>query len=87
MIAMSNITPKEPIVVENINLEQTDTPITNGISLDDKNQTSNISTSAVVGIAVEKRYGNNFPWICCFNVWHGYYVKCSGGTKRCAGIP
>lgn len=57
MVLLNNISPKEPILTENINIEQSETPITNGIIIDNSG-TSNISTSAVVGIAVEKKYGN-----------------------------
>ncbi|MBE5812555.1 MAG: trypsin-like serine protease [Clostridiales bacterium] len=62
MVVMSNITPKQPIVTENVNLEQTNAPAENGIVVENQNQNqnNNISTSAVVGIAVEKRYGNKW---------------------------
>ena len=60
MIAMANVTPKEPIVSEKVNLEQTNTQIEKGIVIENVNQSSNIATSAVVGIAVEKKYGNKW---------------------------
>jgi len=60
MVVMSNVPPQQPIITENVNLEQAELPIKNGIIIDDSEQSSNISTSAVVGIAVEKRYGNKW---------------------------
>jgi len=60
MVIMANVTPKEPIVTENVNLEQSNISLEGEIIIDDANQNSNISTSAVVGIAVEKRYGNQW---------------------------
>lgn len=60
MVVMSNVTPKEPILSENANLEKTNSQINGGIITESTNQSANISTSAVVGIAVEKRYGNKW---------------------------
>lgn len=60
MILMSNITPKEPILSENVNLEKANSPINGGIITESTNQSANISTSAVVGIAVEKKYSNRW---------------------------
>jgi len=60
MVIMANIAPKDPIVAENVNLEQKNISSDTGITIDNENQNSNITTSAVVGIAVEKRYGNKW---------------------------
>lgn len=60
MVVMGNIPAKEPIITENVNLEKTNILTQEGIQIDTENNKTNIATSAVVGIAVEKRYGNKW---------------------------
>ena len=58
IVILGNIKPQEPAITDDINLSQINLSTENGITVDNASS-SNISTSAVVGVGVEKRYGNS----------------------------
>ena len=80
MVIMGNLKPQEPILTENVKIEQTNISPKSQIIANEQNQNSNISTSAVVGIAVEKRYGNKWTQKLGNNwsVGSGFIVDSSG---------
>ena len=80
MVIMGNLKPQEPILTENVKIEQTNISPKSQIIANEQNQNSNISTSAVVGIAVEKRYGNKWTQKLGNNwsIGSGFIVDSSG---------
>ena len=79
MVVMTNITPQAPWIRENVDLQQINLSTGKGITVDNL-ESSNISTSAVVGTAVERRYGNKLTqklgneW----SIGSGFIVDSSG---------